>query len=123
MGHANGTPAALPAVVGRFFAEGIDTRRSAPDNRAIQEPGHAVSCSALLVNLLLLWEVQRMSIANETLQAMIQSYYGFTLTDDEIELVRPELEHYFKEVEQLRALDLANVLSGRLLRAQEGEKP
>jgi hypothetical protein len=64
-----------------------------------------------------------MTIANATLQAMIQSYYGFTLTDDEIELVRPELDNYFKEVEQLRALDLANVLSSRLLRAQEGEKP
>ena len=29
-----------------------------------------------------------MTITNETLQAMIQSYHGFTLTDDEIELVR-----------------------------------
>jgi hypothetical protein len=64
-----------------------------------------------------------MSIPNETLQAMIRSYHGFALTDDELELVRPELENYLKEVEKLRDLDLANVLSGRLLRAQEWEKP
>jgi hypothetical protein len=64
-----------------------------------------------------------MSIANETLQAIIRAYHGFALSDDELELVRPELENYLKEVEKLRDLDLANVLSGRLLRAQEGGKP
>ena len=62
-----------------------------------------------------------MSIPNETLHAMIRSYYGFTLTDDELELVRPELDSYLEEVEKLRELDLASVMSGRLLRAQEGE--
>ena len=64
-----------------------------------------------------------MSIPNETLQAMIEAYHGFALTDDELELVRPELESYLKEVEKLRELDLASVMSGRLLRAQEGGKP
>ena len=63
-----------------------------------------------------------MSIPNETLQAIIQSYHGFALTDDELEMVRPELENYLKAVEKLRELDLASVLSGRLLRTQEGEK-
>ena len=122
MGDPNGTPAALPTVVEQFFAEDIDTRRIAPDNRAVQGSGPAVLCPLLLANLSLPGEGKRMTIANETLQAMIQSYYGFTLTDDEIALIRPELENYFKEVEQLRTLDLANVLSGRLLRAQEGGK-
>lgn len=61
-----------------------------------------------------------MPIPNATLQAMIQAYDGFPLTDAEIELVRPELDNYLKEAAQLRALDLADVLSGRLLRAQEG---
>ncbi|MGE3539317.1 MAG: hypothetical protein AB7N91_18035 [Candidatus Tectimicrobiota bacterium] len=61
-----------------------------------------------------------MSIPNATLQAMIQAYHGFELTEDEIEQVRPELETYLREVDTLRALDLSNVLSGRLLRAQEG---
>ena len=64
-----------------------------------------------------------MSIPNETLQAMIHSYHGFALTDDELELVRPELESYLAEVEKLRDLDLANVMSGRLLRVQEEETP
>jgi hypothetical protein len=64
-----------------------------------------------------------MTIPNETLQAMIRAYHGFELTDDELELVRPELESYLQEVEKLRELDLASVMSGRLLRAQEGGKP
>ena len=64
-----------------------------------------------------------MSIPNETLQAKSRSYHGFALTDDELELVHPELENYLKQVEKLRELDLASVMSGRLLRAQEGETP
>ncbi|MEE9148781.1 MAG: hypothetical protein V3U27_15425 [Candidatus Tectomicrobia bacterium] len=64
-----------------------------------------------------------MTISNETLQAMIQAYHGFELTDAELELVRPELENYVKEVEKLRELDLSSVMSSRLLRAQEGRKP
>jgi len=58
-----------------------------------------------------------MTVPNATLQAMIRSYHGFALTDDELELARPELDNYLKEVDKLRALDLASVLSGRLLRA------
>jgi hypothetical protein len=63
-----------------------------------------------------------MTISNQTLQAIIQAYDGFALTDQELDLVRPELDSYLKEVENLRDLDLAHVLSARLLRAQEGEK-
>jgi Ca2+-binding EF-hand superfamily protein len=62
-----------------------------------------------------------MSIPNETLQAMIQAFNGFELTDEELERMRPELDNYLKEMENLRALDLANVMSSRLIRAQEGE--
>jgi hypothetical protein len=64
-----------------------------------------------------------MSIPNETLQAMIRAYHGFALTDDELARVRPELENYLQEAEKLRELDLANVMSARLLRAQEGGTP
>jgi hypothetical protein len=64
-----------------------------------------------------------MTIPNATLQAIIRSYHGFELTDDEIELVRPELDNYLKEVEKLRELDLSSVMSSRLLRAQEGSNP
>jgi hypothetical protein len=63
-----------------------------------------------------------MAISNATLQAMIRDYHGFALSDEELELVRPELDSYLREVENLRQLDLANVMSARLLRAQEGEQ-
>jgi hypothetical protein len=63
-----------------------------------------------------------MAISNATLQAMIRDYHGFALSDEELELVRPELDSYLGEVEKLRQLDLSNVMSARLLRAQEGEQ-
>jgi hypothetical protein len=62
-----------------------------------------------------------MTIPNETLQAMIQAFHGFELTAEELERVRPELDNYVREIENLRDLDLADVLSSRLIRAQEGE--
>ena len=64
-----------------------------------------------------------MTIPTATLQAMIQAYHGFALSDEEIELVRPELENYLKAVEQLADLDLAGVMPSRLLRAQAGGHP
>ncbi|MFQ6029761.1 MAG: hypothetical protein ACE5Q6_19965 [Dehalococcoidia bacterium] len=62
-----------------------------------------------------------MSIAKETLQAMIRDFGGFELTDEELELVRPEVEAYQAAMEELRNLDLSNVFSSRLLRVSEGE--
>lgn len=61
-----------------------------------------------------------MTISKETLHAMIRLYDGFALSDEELDLVRPELENYLKEVDKLRALDLSSVMSSRLLRAQDG---
>ena len=61
-----------------------------------------------------------MSISNETLQAMIESFNGFGLTDEELKRVRPELDNYVKEMEKLRALDLSGVMSSRLMRAAAG---
>jgi hypothetical protein len=58
-----------------------------------------------------------MTIPNETLQAMIRAYHGFELSDEELDLVRPELDNYLKEIEKLRELDLSGVMSSRLLRA------
>ena len=37
-----------------------------------------------------------MTIPNETLQAMMRAYHGFELTDEELELVRPELDNYLQ---------------------------
>ncbi len=61
-----------------------------------------------------------MTVPNDTLRAMIQAYHGFELSDIELDLIQPELENYLAEVEKLRELDLSNVMSSRLLRAQEG---
>ena len=60
-----------------------------------------------------------MSVPNETLKAMIRDFHGFELSDDELELIRPELDSYLDEIERLRDLDLSRVFSGRLLRLDE----
>ena len=64
-----------------------------------------------------------MSISNDTLKAMIRDYHGFELSDEELELVRPELDNYMAEVEKLRELDLSEVMSARLLQTKEGGDP
>ncbi len=56
-----------------------------------------------------------MSIPNETLKAMIRDYKGVELSDEELELVRPELESYFAELKKLEDLDLSDIFSGRLM--------
>ncbi len=61
-----------------------------------------------------------MAISTETLRAMIRDFNGFELSDEELELVRPELESYLAEVEKIQELDLASVMSSRLLRAKDG---
>ena len=60
-----------------------------------------------------------MSVPDETLKAMIRDFHGFDLSDDELELIRPELDSYLDEIERLRDLDLSRVFSGRLLRVDE----
>jgi Asp-tRNA(Asn)/Glu-tRNA(Gln) amidotransferase C subunit len=61
-----------------------------------------------------------MAFSPETLKAMIRDYHGFHLSDEELERIRPELDDYLAAVEQLRELDLSNVVSARVLRAHEG---
>jgi len=60
-----------------------------------------------------------MSISDETLKAMIRDYNGLELSDDELELVRPELDYYLDELKKLDALDLSDAFSSRLLRFPE----
>jgi hypothetical protein len=63
---------------------------------------------------------KNMAIQTETLKAILRDYHGFALSDEEFERIRPELDSYLREVEKLQELDLSQVLSSRLLRAQEG---
>jgi hypothetical protein len=61
-----------------------------------------------------------MALSPDTLKAMIRDYHGFQLSDEEFERVRLELDFYLTEVEKLDELDLSNIMSARLLRADEG---
>lgn len=61
-----------------------------------------------------------MPISDETLNRIIAEYGGFELRAEELELVKPELENYLTELQNLRDLDLSDVMSSRLLRAAEG---
>ena len=40
-------------------------------------------------------------------------------SDEELELVRPELETYFSELTKLESLDLSDTFSGRLMQLPE----
>ena len=63
-----------------------------------------------------------MPISKETLKAMIRDFQGFDLSDEELDLVRPELDSYEAALEQLRDLDLSGLMSSRLLRVEEGRE-
>ena len=63
-----------------------------------------------------------MAITKETLQAMIREFHGIELSEEELEMIAPALDSYLAEVEKLRELDLSDVMSGRILSAQEGGK-
>ena len=65
-------------------------------------------------------EAKELTIPRETLKAMIRDYQGFDLSDAELDLIRPELDNYMAELENLGELDLSGVLSARLLRVMEG---
>ena len=60
-----------------------------------------------------------MPITNETLKAMIRDDGGLELSDEELELVRPQLESYLAELKQLEDLGLSDVFSDRLMRLPE----
>ena len=62
-----------------------------------------------------------MGISNETMRAMIRDYQGIELSDEELELVRPEVDSYIEAMAELSGLSLSDVMSSRLLRAAEGE--
>ena len=64
-----------------------------------------------------------MALTDETLRGIIRDYRGFELDDEELKLVRLELDNYLDEVEKLRELDLSSVISARLLKAEEGGEP
>ena len=62
-----------------------------------------------------------MPIKKETMKAMIRDFHGFEISDEELDLVAPALNGYLADVEMLRDLDLSDVMSGRLIHADEGD--
>ena len=91
------------ALVQREFAGFL----SPPDLNARLSPEHCERNSRA--------RGMKMSISNETLKAMIRDYNGLELSDEELDLVRPELESYIAELKKLDDLDLSDVFSGRLM--------
>ena len=61
-----------------------------------------------------------MPISDETLKAIIREFHGFDLSEAELEMIRPEIDNYLAAVESMDGLDLSNVMSGRLLKVDEG---
>jgi hypothetical protein len=61
-----------------------------------------------------------MPISDETLKAIIREFHGFDLSEAELEMIRPEIDSYLAAVESMDGLDLSNVMSGRLLKVDEG---
>ena len=61
-----------------------------------------------------------MPIEKETLKAMIRDFHGFEISDEELDLVAPALNGSLADGEMLRDLDLSDVMSGRLIHADEG---
>ena len=61
-----------------------------------------------------------MPISHETLKAIIREFHGFDLSEAELGMIRPEIDNYLAAVESMDGLDLSNVMSGRLLKVDEG---
>ena len=61
-----------------------------------------------------------MPIEKETMKAMIRDFHGFEISDEELDMVAPALNGYLADVAMLRDLDLSDVMSGRLIHADEG---
>ena len=64
-----------------------------------------------------------MSIQIDTLKAIIRDFHGLQASDEELELIQPDLDAYMAEIEKLRELDLSTVISIRVLRVKDGDVP
>lgn len=64
-----------------------------------------------------------MGIRKETLKAIIRDFNGLQASDEELELIQPDLDAYMAEIEKLRELDLSKVVSVRVLRVKDGDIP
>jgi hypothetical protein len=64
-----------------------------------------------------------MTVTRETLRRMLEEFGGLPMTDEELDRVLPHIQNYVNQAATMKQLDLAQVWSGRLLRADEGRGP
>lgn len=64
-----------------------------------------------------------MSVTRETLRRMLEELGGLEMTDEELARVAPHVQNYVEQAAKLKELDLSDVPSARLLRAEEGGGP
>ncbi|MQF69414.1 hypothetical protein FIM12_03660 [SAR202 cluster bacterium AD-804-J14_MRT_500m] len=63
-----------------------------------------------------------MEVSKETLKAIAQEFHGIEISDDELDIVLPEVRGYVSAMRSLDDLDLSDVMSARLLKVKEGDE-
>ena len=63
-----------------------------------------------------------MEVSKETLKAIAEEFHGIEISDDELDIVLPEVRGYVSAMRSLDDLDLSYVLSARLLKVKEGDE-
>ena len=61
-----------------------------------------------------------MEVSKETLKAIAEEFHGIEISDDELDIVLPEVRGYVSAMRSLDDLDLSDVMSARLLKVKEG---
>lgn len=63
-----------------------------------------------------------MEVSKETLKAIAEEFHGIEISDDELDIVLPEVRGYVSAMRSLDDLDLSDVMSARLLKVKEGDE-
>ena len=61
-----------------------------------------------------------MQVTKESLRTMIETFGGLNMSDEELEQIVPQIQQYVDLSKQFDDFDLSEVLSTRLIRADEG---
>lgn len=61
-----------------------------------------------------------MQVTKELLRGMLEAFGGLEVSDAEFDSVLPMVQMYADQSAELQEIDLAGVISARLLRADEG---
>ena len=61
-----------------------------------------------------------MAIRRETIKAIIKDYNGFDLSEEELDVIEEGLAAYDQVVQKMGELELADVVSARVMQAKQG---